>query len=885
MTDTSDSTGGTLRRQETANQKKAQRILQGESATPESMLDLSKELKDEKKFGYARKLLALARTLPVEDEKNRTKLRQQHALCTYKDPDLPADERLERAFEILQEDEDLGVTRDQETLGLAGAIFKRRWEVDAQKENLERSLSYYLRGYRIGPKTDQGYTGINAAFVLDLLASLESREARRAATDSRVADTRKEQAREIREDLVDQLPPLLEDPDSAWLTDRWWFYATLAEAHFGLGRYDVGRYDEALTWLKKGVREAKVPDWEYQSTATQLGTLARAQAEEDASAADFAKSPAGQALEKFLGDKAAGVFTAYIGKVGLALSGGGFRASLFHIGVLARLAELDMLRHVEVLSCVSGGSILGAHYYLELRKLFKGKTDDEITRQDYIDLVKRLERDFLDGVQENIRTRVAAELITNLKMIFLPNYSRTMRAGELYERWLYRKVEDGEGSRPRWVTDLYIEPKGEEPKKFRPRNDNWRRRAKVPDLILNATTLNTGHNWQFTASWMGEPPGSIATEVDGNYRLRRMYYWEAPDSYQRIRLGYAVGASACVPGLFEPLSLKKLYPGITVRLVDGGVHDNQGIVGLQEQDCSVMLISDASGQMGTQDEPSIGVLGVPLRSQSIMMSRIREEQFDDLEGRRRSGLLRGLMFVHLKQDLDVDPVDWQDCPHPHEASDEARPRSRRGLLTRYGIRKDSQRQVAAIRTDLDSFCDAEAFALMTSGFRMTAQAFADDPALQSLPLYEEARDADGAREDWRFLRVEKAMQDKSQAARLDKLLSVTHHKAFKIWRLMMPLKVLAWALAVAAVAGLAWLFWTFRAEPLVTVGTIGGAVGAAILGTFVGKTIMKIVQFRSTLMKIGTGVALSILGPIVVRLHLKVFDWLYLRWGKADRFG
>ena len=29
------------------------------------------------------------------------------------------------------------------------------------------------------------------------------------------------------------------------------------------------------------------------------------------------------------------------GKVGLALSGGGFRASLFHLGVLARLAELD----------------------------------------------------------------------------------------------------------------------------------------------------------------------------------------------------------------------------------------------------------------------------------------------------------------------------------------------------------------------------------------------------------------------------------------------------------------------------------------------------------------------------------------------------------------
>ena len=47
-------------------------------------------------------------------------------------------------------------------------------------------------------------------------------------------------------------------------------------------------------------------------------------------------------------------------KLGLALSGGGFRASLFHIGVLARMAELDLLRHVGVLSTVSGGSIIGA---------------------------------------------------------------------------------------------------------------------------------------------------------------------------------------------------------------------------------------------------------------------------------------------------------------------------------------------------------------------------------------------------------------------------------------------------------------------------------------------------------------------------------------------
>jgi NTE family protein len=51
-------------------------------------------------------------------------------------------------------------------------------------------------------------------------------------------------------------------------------------------------------------------------------------------------------------------------KLGLALAGGGFRASLFHVGVLRELARRGLLGKVEVLSTVSGGSIVGALYYL-----------------------------------------------------------------------------------------------------------------------------------------------------------------------------------------------------------------------------------------------------------------------------------------------------------------------------------------------------------------------------------------------------------------------------------------------------------------------------------------------------------------------------------------
>src|SRR5918993_1426509 len=45
-------------------------------------------------------------------------------------------------------------------------------------------------------------------------------------------------------------------------------------------------------------------------------------------------------------------------KTGLALSGGGFRATLFHIGVLWRLNELGWLRRLDMITSVSGGAII-----------------------------------------------------------------------------------------------------------------------------------------------------------------------------------------------------------------------------------------------------------------------------------------------------------------------------------------------------------------------------------------------------------------------------------------------------------------------------------------------------------------------------------------------
>jgi hypothetical protein len=340
-----------------------------------------------------------------------------------------------------------------------------------------------------------------------------------------------------------------------------------------------------------------------------------------------------------------------------------------------------------------------------------------------------------------------------------------------------------------------------------------------------------------------------------------------------------VAASSCVPGLFEPINLPELYAGKTVRLVDGGVHDNQGTTGLLEQGCSLLLISDASGQMDEQDQPGNGALSSLLRMNSILQSRVREAEFHELDARRRSSLLRGMMFLHLKKDLDVDPVDWINCEDPVDASDEARPSHRRGDLTGYGIRKDVQKRLAAIRTDLDSFHEVEAYALMTSGYRMTEAEFPS--VARDFPVSNEPA------AEWRFLRIEEPMKRVSgvDAAHREvlALLTAANSMAFKIWQLSRPLKYFGWLVIFTIVAAAGWACIRWAEYPLLTPGRVGIAALVVALTALVGNRLVRIVQYKETVKQIAIGVGMGIVGWIAAAVHLLIFDRLYLRRGRLQR--
>jgi predicted acylesterase/phospholipase RssA len=827
---------------------------------------LAKGLLGRGQISFARRVLQRAARDPQGDPALVLTLHQQHALAASKDLDLPST-RHKDALDILERNAELATTRDPETLGIAGGILKRWWEFDGNVRHLERALGFYRRGYDVGIAADDGYTAINTAFLLDLLAALDAEDAKQAGASPLENDPRRGEAERIRRELVDVLPRLPNEPGKQYLGDAWWFHATLAEAYFGLDERE--RAKECLD----RAHLCPVEGWQFESTIRQLATLAELRAgafgplDRDALAA----SEATQFVTDFLGPAAGeAALSARLGKVGLALSGGGFRASLFHIGVLAKLAELDVLRRVEVLSCVSGGSIVGAHYYLKVRKLLESKADEDVTQQDYIDLVRELADQFLTGLQTNLRCLAGVNPITHLRTIVQPDHT-TRTVGNLYESKLYARVADGQEDKERYLTDLYVHPKDER-EDFEPKRHNWLRRAKVPMLVLNATTLNTGHNWQFTASWMGEPPAGSENPADRNDILRRMYYREAPEGHRKVRLGHAVAASSCVPGLFNPIVLKRLYGKangrpveMKVRLVDGGVHDNQGIASLVEQACSVMLVSDASGQMGTQDDPPGGLTAVPLRSSSILMARVRGAQYDDLVARVRAAVLRGLVFVHMKQELALRTVDWTDSDDPSVVED-SKP-------TSYGISRDIQRMLSGVRTDLDSFNDAESYALMTSGYKITGAEF--ERTLGDFPTSR-------IESDWKFLDVEPLMRPGADSKELEKLLRVSRERFFKLFRLSPVVR--AGALVALALAALAviYAFIAWRDQTLLTVGILGGIIVAYAAMSFVTKRLGKL-RFRETVARTGIELVLAIVAPIVFGLHLLFSNRRYLARGRVTR--
>jgi hypothetical protein len=156
--------------------------------------------------------------------------------------------------------------------------------------------------------------------------------------------------------------------------------------------------------------------------------------------------------------------------------------------------------------------------------------------------------------------------------------------------------------------------------------------------------------------------------------------------------------------------------------------------------------------------------------------------------------------MHLKKDLESDPVDWLGCQDPS-------PPIRHVPLTTYGIQKHVQRRLAAIRTDLDSFSDTEAYALMLDGYRMLDRELqwgALDVALGAL------QHNSGTGSGWRFLAADAALRDPDRRSRTMRQLQVADRIAFKVWRRSRGLQIAAagFSVLVLVLLILGWPAWS-----------------------------------------------------------------------------
>jgi len=570
-------------------------------------------------------------------------------------------------------------------------------------------------------------------------------------------------------------------------------------------------------------------------------------------------------------------------KLGLALSGGGFRASLFHLGVLAQMARQGLLRHVEVISSVSGGSIIGALYYLHVKRLLESKPDEEILDGDFMEIVRTIVGDFSKAVENNFRMLTFADFCSNWRMAGA-DYSRSDRIAELYNALLYQAVASN-GSNPVEMRELKIYPPGHP--RFYPRSGNADRRAKVPILMLNAATLNTGRNWHFTAQTMGEPATPATDDVDKKIiRLRRPRpsYETLSERLQKFPLSHAVGASACVPAFFHPFSIRDLYrdgeEAIRVELVDGGVHDNQGIEGLRYEKCTCFVVSDASMQTGTKNQPAITAVPVLLRTSEILQDRVRAEGVSRLieaEGEDQ------VAFLHLRKGLPIREIPWIDSTGKPSDPVKIIP----ATCQEFGVAVDVQNRLSQIRTDLDSFTEVEAKSLMLDGYLMSDQEL---DRFRNRCGYPSVLVNDCA---WSFEEMAPWMKNSKPGSDYLRQLDAAQYTWFKMLRLTNPWVVLAGvavpALLLVKIAPCS--LWLTLVD-LFTVGVPVYVLVIVIAVIFVDHCIRDRAETSPFWKRLGAlsdafkrffgGALLPILGTLFVQFHLYFINPRFLDRGRLE---
>ena len=299
--------------------------------------------------------------------------------------------------------------------------------------------------------------------------------------------------------------------------------------------------------------------------------------------------------------------------IGLCLSGGGYRAMLFHLGSLWRLNQAGMLGRIDRISSVSGGSITAAALAQSWAKLeFDAAGTAAGLEEEVIAPVRELAGETIDegaialGIltPDTIGERVAAAL---------------------------RKHLFGE----RTLQDLPDEPR----------------------FVINATNLASGVLWRFSKPYMAD------------YRVGTINSPTTP-------LAEAVAASAAFPPVLSPFVLEledaawETVEGneLTdadyrdrVVLADGGVYDNLGLETVWKR-CRTVLVSDGGGQLADDPNPPTDWARQSLRVLKVIDSQVRGLRKRQIHDAYEHGLREGAYWGLRSVLAGFDAPDLLPCP-------------------------------------------------------------------------------------------------------------------------------------------------------------------------------------------------------------------------------
>jgi len=301
----------------------------------------------------------------------------------------------------------------------------------------------------------------------------------------------------------------------------------------------------------------------------------------------------------------------------LALSGGGYRAMLFHLGALVRLNQVGLLAKLKRISSVSGGSITAGVLGLKWTSLkFEGGVASNFEAE-VVSPVRRMADQTID-------------IASALEGIVLPG-TISSQIEKSYDDMLFK------GATLQNLPDDAVGPR----------------------FVINSTSLQTGVLFRFSKPFMADYLVGIA-------------------STPNVPLAKAVTASSAFPPFLSPCVLD-LNPadfqndakGPLCRepfiskavLTDGGVYDNLGIETVWK-DYQTILVSDAGAKMKPDEEPHHDWVRQPYRILEIVDNQVRSLRkrqiialFKDTKS-GHNGTYWGIKS-HVK---DYGLADVLDCP-------------------------------------------------------------------------------------------------------------------------------------------------------------------------------------------------------------------------------